>query len=744
MYNNIYGKQGGSRSTRKNVTKNINTVNLGLPYSPPANESKDASKQSESGQYAGQYNVSTFNSGATFNMASSTVNLMRIAQHRRKEKLSSESFQESTSSSSLASSYHQYTTTKNKPTNYTTINMLGSYNKSAQSKSVSPVEQTEQYAWKSNETSRTASNKQVFLPGDRVIFAESASAPGIPIIYRLEEERQSNPDKLNLDRRKLAVCPILEGEENLRLLNFQHNSIRKIEHMSMLKKLIFLDLYDNSIDEISGLSSLRLLRVLMLGKNRIKKINNLQELEMLDVLDLHGNKISKIENLSHLHQLRVLNLAGNEIKVVRNLSSLTSLTELNLRRNYIHILHDIDALTCLQRLFLSFNSINSFEDISCLSRCSSLVELSLDGNPLASLLSYKQIMLHTVSSVRLLDSKRVTEEEKRIASVMTRKEEERRKENDRLNSIKEKRRLAINNAQRQWDLQQTADRSDRNQSTMEGEHTRSPSPSSSRKSPSKSSTKDYSVCHLAELDHDSLNLYGSGSLDALDKNWGDKTCEAITTVTFRYIKFNEIVPYLKKLNSRFNSLEKLHFDLTNISCMNDINALACLEGLQHLVITKEGNPLTKHTLWKSYTVYRMSHVKLKSLNGVEITDDDVAKAEHLFGGLSTISTLLPASRLSLLTTNINDEGKSNKRCLVYHNTARKDKMELAERKSFSSNYIREIVQNSIMTDRKQTAFDTIWPQIFNEFLVKSVDDMQDIDAYCSTSLERIKKSVVTS
>ena len=61
--------------------------------------------------------------------------------------------------------------------------------------------------------------------------------------YRLAEERQNNPDKLNLDRRKLSVCPILEGEENLRLLNMQHNSITRIQHLSALKKLIFLDLY---------------------------------------------------------------------------------------------------------------------------------------------------------------------------------------------------------------------------------------------------------------------------------------------------------------------------------------------------------------------------------------------------------------------------------------------------------------------------------------------------------------------
>ena len=69
-------------------------------------------------------------------------------------------------------------------------------------------------------------------------------------------------------RRKLTVCPILEEEEQLRLLNYQHNMIQKIQHLGSLKRLIFLDLYDNQIEEISGLGSLRSLRVLMLGKNK--------------------------------------------------------------------------------------------------------------------------------------------------------------------------------------------------------------------------------------------------------------------------------------------------------------------------------------------------------------------------------------------------------------------------------------------------------------------------------------------
>ena len=45
---------------------------------------------------------------------------------------------------------------------------------------------------------------------DNIIFAESPVAPGIPVVYRTPEERSVNPDRLNLDRRHLIICPILE------------------------------------------------------------------------------------------------------------------------------------------------------------------------------------------------------------------------------------------------------------------------------------------------------------------------------------------------------------------------------------------------------------------------------------------------------------------------------------------------------------------------------------------------------
>lgn len=149
------------------------------------------------------------------------------------------------------------------------------------------------------------------LPSDGIIFAKTKSVPEMLVVFRTPEERLRNPERLNLDRRQLEVCPLLEQEQRLRLLNFQNNNIRSIQNLENLPNLIFLDLYNNKITSLEGpLSTVKGLRVLMAGKNKISSISNLQPLRKLDVLDLHSNEIRSIEGLDGLSDLRVLNLAG--------------------------------------------------------------------------------------------------------------------------------------------------------------------------------------------------------------------------------------------------------------------------------------------------------------------------------------------------------------------------------------------------------------------------------------------------
>lgn len=618
------------------------------------------------------------------------------------------------------------------------------------------------HSFSAGSQAQSRNKTQVFLPGDRVIFAESPTVPGVPIVYRLPEERQANPDRLNLDRRRLTICPILEGEDYLRLLNFQHNLISRISHLENLKRLIFLDFYDNQIEEISGLSALRSLRVLMLGKNRIRKISNLESLTKLDVLDLHGNKIIKIENLGHLIELRVLNLAGNEIVHVCNVSGMRALAELNLRRNKICSVEEVDLLPNLQRLFLSFNGITSFDDIRCLSNSTSLNELSMDGNPFATDPSYKQVVLRNLSNLRQLDMKRISEEEKRIASVMARKEEEKKKEISKLAVLKEKRRIAINNAQRQWEVTRTKeivktesrDALETAPQTSSNELTDCADTRNTVPSP-------LSICHLAELDNDTLYLYGPGSLDALDRNWGNQAVQAVSAISFKFIDFDNIVPQLYKIRARFPSLLGLTFTETNIKGLQQINCLSLLRRLEHLSISSEGNPITSFTLWKPYVLFRLAHFSLRKINDVEVTAEDNVNAEKLFGTLAHITTSqLPQSRLLTMLgdsrrkqvldadKNKKPEGKherapsnesvSRAGLQYWPADSQRDRQEADERRTFAVNYMKEIAHTAILTERKKKKLNEILPEVFCKMVHSAVTDLNDLDTFMKNSFERIK------
>jgi leucine-rich repeat-containing protein 49 len=60
-------------------------------------------------------------------------------------------------------------------------------------------------------------------------------------------------EKLNLDYMELIHLPLLEGEEKLKILTYQHNRISKIENLVSLPNLLYIDLYDNMIKEIENM-----------------------------------------------------------------------------------------------------------------------------------------------------------------------------------------------------------------------------------------------------------------------------------------------------------------------------------------------------------------------------------------------------------------------------------------------------------------------------------------------------------
>ncbi|XP_058593187.1 leucine-rich repeat-containing protein 49 isoform X4 [Neofelis nebulosa] len=609
--------------------------------------------------------------------------------------------------------------------------------------------------------------------------------PSFPILQRSSEEKILYSDRLTLERQKLTVCPIIDGEEHLRLLNFQHNFITRIQNISNLQRLIFLDLYDNQIEEISGLSTLRSLRVLLLGKNRIKKISNLENLKSLDVLDLHGNQITRIENVSHLCDLRVLNLARNLLSHVDNLNGLDSLTELNLRHNQITFVRDVDNLPSLQRLFLSFNNISTFESVCCLADSSSLSDITFDGNPIAQESWYKHTILQNMMQLRQLDMKRVTEEERRMASVVAKKEEEKKRESHKQSLLKEKKRLTINNVARKWDLQQhrtpniatnqdtkVSDSPSQDPSQLHGSAVVSafPEETGSLDSGLTSALQGLSVTdtHLVEVDGDTLSLYGSGALESLDRNWSVQTAGMVTTVSFTFIEFDEIVQVLPKLKMKFPNSLHLKFKETNLVMLQQFNALAQLRRVDQLTIDPQGNPVVNFTLWKYYVLFRLSHFSMQKINGTEVTQNDMIMAERLFGILAHVaSSELPQYRLISILGDarkkqfrylldpkgkkpglVNEENNDSKR-LVGENTNRatlnyttrdfyNERLEeIKEKKKFCKMYMEDLVKEATDINMKNEALQKLWPQMFIELVRDAVIEIRNKNSYMKLCLQQI-------
>ena len=61
------------------------------------------------------------------------------------------------------------------------------------------------------------------------------------------------------------------------------------------------------------------------------------------------------------------------------------------------------------------------------------------------------------------------------------------------------------------------------------------------------------------------------------------------------------------------------FHSNGIQSLPELNALSFLPPINSLSITEEGNPVTRMANWKRYTIYRISHLSLSTLNGVEVS-----------------------------------------------------------------------------------------------------------------------------
>ncbi|XP_059338070.1 leucine-rich repeat-containing protein 49 isoform X3 [Ammospiza nelsoni] len=381
--------------------------------------------------------------------------------------------------------------------------------------------------------------------------------------------------------------------------------------------------------------------------------------------------------------------------------------------------------------------------------------------------------------LRQLDMKRITEEERRMASIAARKEEERKRESHRQTLLKEKKRLTIGNIARQWEIQQ-------NQIALEASLNKDkenepcqingsaafvfPEESRSLDTILSSAVQGLSVLesHLVEVEGDTLGLYGAGALECLDRNWSVQTAGIIATVSFMFIEFDEIVQVLAKVKTKFPNCVHLKFKETNLVALQQFNALAEMHRMEQLTVDPQGNPVVNFTLWKSYVLFRLNHFNLQKINGEKVTENDIVKAERLFGILAYVaSSELPHYRMLSLfgesrrkqfhyllegkgkKSGVGSEENSDNRRSGGESTARAtlnymtkdfhmEKLEeIKERKTFCQAYVENLVKEAADINMKNESLQKLWPQLFIELVRDAVLEIRNKNSYMKLCLQRI-------
>ncbi|KAI9205944.1 uncharacterized protein BJ171DRAFT_598127 [Polychytrium aggregatum] len=619
-------------------------------------------------------------------------------------------------------------------------------------------------------------------------LANKSNTKPTPEVARTDEEKDLNPERLNLNRKNLYSCLLLSGEERLRLLNYQSNFISKIENLTNLRNLVFLDFYNNHIERISGLSHLQNLRVLMLGRNRIRRIEGLENLNGLDVLDLHSNQISVIENISHLSELRVLNLEDNRILEASNFIGLSSVAELNLRRNQIALVKDVASLQNLRRLILSINTISSLDSIQDIYRIPHLIELCIDSNPIIEDQYSKPFIIHKMKTLKLMDGKRIGDDERRAAAKISKREADRKRESDRLTFQLEERKRVIADIKRKWEaeLANISSKAEDSSGTKPDQPNvsaasavgdtasissakplvRAPSAGKVRRSAAEEVKLFDGQNAFVELQNGQLSTYGDALaiLDRLDYG-------SVVSIHFSFVNFSKIVQVLPKLR-RFPNLESLTFSDNMLNRLKQsrqgltsdltiahgqINHLCVLRGIKELDIVRDQNIVSTLPLFRPYTLFRLSHLPLKRLCGVEVTESDWEEAQAKFGPLRRVVEKVPNFIISKVPDyqlpvyqaecldDISQTWRLGTASPPEERAETKEVMSIGKavstkssrHRNFVHSFVQSLVKESLDCNTKLQLFNELWPKMIRNACLRGMRQANNPNVSMSEALTAI-------
>ncbi|KAG7200054.1 hypothetical protein KM043_000503 [Ampulex compressa] len=284
-----------------------------------------------------------------------------------------------------------------------------------------------------------------------------------------------------------------------------------------------------------------------------------------------------------------------------------------------------------------------------------------------------------------------------------------------------------------------------------------PSPPPLQKPPSKE--REQGGDYLIEIVGRCLNVYGQGALRFIDRPWDCSKSLDVNAVKFNYVQFNEVAKLLSKLKSRFPNAEHFSFKETNVAHLGQLNALAEVQGLRSLSL-EAGNPIVSKN-WKTYAIFRLAHWGLASINGKEITKEEMESANREYAGLvDIVMSCLPESLLQPLLHRLHLEKaqrQSGERITAKEFLFKSDpalrsvvaKEALQWRKGNVSQedliwrhkgkvHLLDIINHTVEAIQKLERLRKEWPSILRELIRDTLFDFSEMDEYMKRCTKRIE------
>lgn len=126
-------------------------------------------------------------------------------------------------------------------------------------------------------------------------------------------------------------------------------------------------------------------------------------------LNISHNHLEKIPNIDHLEQLEYLDVSWNFLTNLNECSGSRTLRELYLAHNKIDSTEGVQSYENIVIFDISFNKVLNLSGLAPCLALKALKVLDLEGNPLTTLMSWKEKVINFIPHVSNFDNKRISE-----------------------------------------------------------------------------------------------------------------------------------------------------------------------------------------------------------------------------------------------------------------------------------------------------------------------------------------------